>query len=183
MLIEAYQALGSTIFHLGELGAAQVYMEQSLTLYDTQHHRSLVFLSGRESGVAGLSLTAFVLWHLGYPDQALQKSKAARTLAQELSHLFLVAAARVLAAMLHQLRRDRRTGVDVAREALQGADVPGPLLQHLKLPVKAVFLNAQRAFPETGEEAHQAGFAPPPGKHRAHRAHARTGIDYLTSRS
>ena len=107
LLMEAYRALGSVSFHLGEFGAAQAHLEQSLILYDTQHHRSLVFLSGRESGVAGLSLAAFVLWHLGYPDQALQKSKAARTLAQELSHLFLVAAARVFAAMSHQLRRER----------------------------------------------------------------------------
>ncbi len=106
--MEAYRALGSASFHLGEFGAAQAHLEQSLILYDTQHHRSLVFLSGRESGVAGLSLAAFVLWHLGYPDQALQKSKAARTLAQERSHPYSLGAARVYAAaLLHQLRRER----------------------------------------------------------------------------
>ena len=64
-----------------------------------------------------------VLWHLGYPDQALQKSNAARTLAQELSHPFSLAAARVYAAMLHQLRRERaltqewaEAGITLARE-------------------------------------------------------------------
>ena len=123
LLMEAYRALGSTLFHLGEFGAAQAHLEQSLTLYDAQRHHSHVFLYGIEPGVFGLSYAALVLWHLGYPDQALQKSKAARTLAQELSHPFSVAAARVFAAMLHQLRRDRpltqewaEAGITLARE-------------------------------------------------------------------
>ena len=78
LLVEAYRALGSTLFHLGEFGAAQAHLEQSLTLYDAQRHHSHVFLyGGIEPGVFGLSYAALVLWHLGYPDQALQKSDAA----------------------------------------------------------------------------------------------------------
>jgi predicted ATPase/class 3 adenylate cyclase len=123
LLVEAYQALGYTLFHMGELGAAQAHLEQSLTLYDAQHHRSLVFLDGREPGVIVLFLAARVLWHLGYPDQALQKSEAAYTLAQELSRPFILAAARVLTALTHQLRRDRsltqewaEAGISLAHE-------------------------------------------------------------------
>ena len=87
--------------------AAQAHLAQGLTLYDAQRHHSHMFLYSMEPGVVGLSYAAWVLWHLGYPDQALQKSKAARTLAQELSHPFSLAAARVFAAMFHQLRRER----------------------------------------------------------------------------
>src|SRR5262249_7211639 len=36
LLAEAYWALGLTLFHLGEIGAAQAHLEQSLTLYDAQ---------------------------------------------------------------------------------------------------------------------------------------------------
>jgi tetratricopeptide (TPR) repeat protein len=82
LLLEAYRALGSALFHLGELGAAQVHLEQSLTLYDAQRHRSSVFLYGREPGVVGRSFAALVLWHLGYPDQARQQSATACTLAK-----------------------------------------------------------------------------------------------------
>src|SRR5215213_5440744 len=73
LLVEAYRALGSTLFNLGEFGAAQTHLEQGLTLYDAQRHHSHVFLYGRETGVFGLSYAALVLWHLGYPDQARQK--------------------------------------------------------------------------------------------------------------
>jgi class 3 adenylate cyclase/predicted ATPase len=106
LLQEAYRALGSTLFHLGEFGAAQAYLEQGLTLYDAQRYHSHVFLYGIEPGVFGLSYAARVLWHLGYPDQALQQSEAARTLAQELSYPYSLAAARGSAAMTHQLRRE-----------------------------------------------------------------------------
>ena len=79
-----------------------------MTLYDAQRHSSQVFLyGGIEPGVFGLSYTAWVLWQLGYPDQALQKSEAARTLGQELPYPFSLAGALILAAMLHQFRRER----------------------------------------------------------------------------
>jgi predicted ATPase len=100
--------LGGTLFHLGEFGSAREHLTQSLTLYDAQRHHSHVFLyGGMEPGIFGLSSAALVLWYLGYPDQALQKSEAARTLAQELSYPFSVATAWVFAALSYQLRRDR----------------------------------------------------------------------------
>ncbi len=108
LLAEAHWALGSTFFNLGEFSAAQAHLEQSLTLYDARrHHLPEFFYGGTERRVVGLSFAGLVLWHLGYPAQALQKNKAACTLAQELSHPFSLAAARVFAALLHQRHRDR----------------------------------------------------------------------------
>jgi hypothetical protein len=43
---------------------------------------------------------------LGYPDQALQRSQEALTLARELAHPFSLAYALFFAAVLHQLRRE-----------------------------------------------------------------------------
>ncbi len=123
LLVEASWALGSLFFHLGEFSAAQVRLEQGLILYDAQRHHSHVFLYGMEPGVSGLSNAALVLWHLGYPDQALQKSEAARTLAQERSYPFSLTGAQVFAALLHQLRQERlltqewaEAGIILARE-------------------------------------------------------------------
>src|SRR5262249_30514203 len=118
LLVQAYWALGGTFFNLGEFGAAQVYLEQSLTLYNAQHHRSHVFLYGIEPGISGLCYAALVLWQLGYPDQALQQSEAAYTLAQERSHPYSLAAAQVFAARLHQLRRDRALTQEWAEAAI-----------------------------------------------------------------
>ena len=49
---------------------------------------------------------AWVLWQLGYPEQALKRSHEALSLAQELSHPFSLALALNFAAMLHQSRRE-----------------------------------------------------------------------------
>jgi predicted ATPase len=123
LLAEAYRALGGTLFQLGEFNAARAHLEQGLTFYDSQRHHPHEFLYGMEPGVFGLSFAAWVLWHLGYPDQAQQKSKVACTLAQELSYPYSLAAAWVFAAMLHQLRRERalthewaEAGLTLARE-------------------------------------------------------------------
>ncbi len=123
LLMEVYLLLGNTLFHLGEFGASQAHMEQCLTLYDAQRHHSHGFFYGIERGVVGLTQAARVLWHLGYPDQALQKSAASRTLAQELSRPFIMAGHRVYAAMWHQFRRERllthewaEAGITLARE-------------------------------------------------------------------
>ena len=48
------------------------------------------------------------LWWLGYPDQALQRSHEALTLARELAHPFSVVSALFFAAWLHHLRRERQ---------------------------------------------------------------------------
>jgi predicted ATPase len=106
--MEAYRSLGITLFHLGEFGAAHAHLEQSLALYDAQRDHSHFFLySILEPGVFSLSFAALVLWHLGYPDQALQKSMAARALGQERSYPYSLGGARLYAAVSHQLRRER----------------------------------------------------------------------------
>jgi predicted ATPase len=51
---------------------------------------------------------ALALWSLGYPDQALKKSREALTLAGELSHPYSLAAALYYAAMFHQDRREEQ---------------------------------------------------------------------------
>jgi class 3 adenylate cyclase len=76
LLVEAHYALGLTLFNLGEVAAAKEHFEQVIALYDPQQHRSYAFLyGGFDPGVLALSYAAWVLWLLGYPDQALKRSQ------------------------------------------------------------------------------------------------------------
>ena len=106
LLLEAHFALGGLLNYLGEFAAAQAHYEQGITLYDSQQHRAHAFRYGQDPGVFCRGYAAVTLWWLGYPDQALQRSHEALTLAQELAHPFSLAYALVFAAWLHQLRRD-----------------------------------------------------------------------------
>ena len=58
------------------------------------------------------------LWLLGYPDQALQRSHEALTLAQELAHPLSLAYALDCAAMLHQFRREAQAAQERAEAAM-----------------------------------------------------------------
>jgi predicted ATPase len=65
----------------------------------------LAFLyGGYDPGVGCLCKAALNLWHLGYPDQALKRSHAALTLAQELAHPHSLAIALNWAIWVHQFR-------------------------------------------------------------------------------
>src|SRR4030095_4979852 len=92
------------LFHLGELTQARVNLEQGIALYDPQQHLSAAFQYGQDTGMAGRSYVALVLWHLGYPDQALQQCREALLLAEEPVHPFSLAYALGLATRLHQIR-------------------------------------------------------------------------------
>jgi predicted ATPase/class 3 adenylate cyclase len=102
-LLRAHNTLGVTLFYLGELASAREHLEQGIALYSPQQ-RSLAVV--QDPMVACLSYMAWVLWYLGYPDQALKRSHEALTLAQELSHPYSMAQALFFAAELHHLRQE-----------------------------------------------------------------------------
>jgi predicted ATPase len=106
LLLEAHYALGNTLNYLGELAAAQASLVQGIALYDRQQHSAHTLLYSQDPGVACLSYAAQTLWLLGYPEQALQRSHEALTLAQEVAHPLSLAYALFFAAWLHQLRRE-----------------------------------------------------------------------------
>jgi predicted ATPase len=106
LLLLAHRVLGQTLAFLGEFSTAQVHLDQGITLYNPEQHRSLASLYGQDQGVICRSWAALALWCLGYPDQALRRSREALTLAQELAHPFSLAYAICFAGMFCQLRRE-----------------------------------------------------------------------------
>jgi predicted ATPase len=61
---------------------------------------------------------ALVLWHLGYPDQALKRIHNALTLAHELSHPYTLGDLLGYATLLHQYRREARRVQEQAEAVL-----------------------------------------------------------------
>jgi predicted ATPase len=104
--LEAYHALGQTFFHLGEFALAWENCEQGYAIYDPQQHHSHVFLYGTDPGIACLFWGSLALWFLGYPEQALQRSQTALSLAKELSYPLDLAYAFQGVASVHQYRRE-----------------------------------------------------------------------------
>jgi predicted ATPase len=106
LLQEAHLMLGGTLLYLGELISARAYLGRGMALYDPHRCRSWTLSGVNDPGVACLSWTSWMLWLLGYPDQALSRSQEALTLAQKLSHPYSLGVALFYAAALHRCRRE-----------------------------------------------------------------------------
>ena len=65
-----------------------------------------------------LAQVAVVLWCLGYPEQALQKSREALCLAHKLGHPFSTGWVLICAAWLHQLRQEPQEAQGQAEAAI-----------------------------------------------------------------
>ena len=108
-------ALGAALFHLGELVSAREHHERVIALYAPQRRPPRAV---QDPGVGSRSYMAWILWYLGYADQALERSREAVTLAQELSHPFSLAVALDLAAWLQQCCRERQAVQEQAEAAM-----------------------------------------------------------------
>ena len=105
-LLVARQALGTTLYFLGEFVEARAHLEQGVALCDSRRHRSRAILYGQDPGVICLSTLGRTLWTLGYPDDALKKLHESMALAGQMSHPFSLAFALYFAAVVHQYRRE-----------------------------------------------------------------------------
>lgn len=107
LLVVAHRALGVPLGQLGEFIRAREHFEQGIALYDLRQYRSPALrYGGYDPLMACLFWSAWVSWHLGYPDKALQRIHEALTLAEGLSSPPNLVAALSITNMTHQCRRD-----------------------------------------------------------------------------
>jgi class 3 adenylate cyclase/predicted ATPase len=118
LLLVAHRALGTTLLWQGEMPLAREHLEQGIALYDPQQHRPLAFVYGMDVGMTCRIFAAWVLWLLGYPDQALQRGQEGITLAHESSHPYSLSFALAFTADLHQLRREWRLAQERAEASM-----------------------------------------------------------------
>jgi predicted ATPase len=81
-------------------------MEQGIALYDPTRHGSHASLYGQDPGISCRSIGAVALWLLGFPDQAVDRSREGIALCAESRHPNTLALARFYASFLGQYRRE-----------------------------------------------------------------------------
>ncbi|MGE4095847.1 MAG: adenylate/guanylate cyclase domain-containing protein [Candidatus Binatia bacterium] len=118
LLVEAHRALGNILYFLGELASARLHLEQVMALYAPQRDYSLAVFYVIDPAVSAASYNAWALWLLGYPDQALQRSQEALSLARTLDHPFSLALAQMFVPVLHQFRQEVERTQERAEEGI-----------------------------------------------------------------
>ncbi|NJN98762.1 MAG: AAA family ATPase [Anaerolineales bacterium] len=108
LLLPAELCLGITAFFKGEFSCAQEHFSRGAAYYDPQQQQAQARRFGQDAISTCLTQSALALWHLGYPDQALQESREAVALAQKSEHPFSLALTLSYAGWLYQLCREPR---------------------------------------------------------------------------
>jgi predicted ATPase/class 3 adenylate cyclase len=111
LLLGAHYSLGVTLANVGAFAPARTYLERGIALYDSQPHATPHTILGamRNYGVSFRTLVVEILEALGYPDQAVQRSQEALTMAHALARPFDLVAALRFSARLHAHRREWQT--------------------------------------------------------------------------
>jgi tetratricopeptide (TPR) repeat protein len=108
--IEAHHTLWPTLFSMGQTQAALVHIERGIALYDRERHAALVSYSGHDAGACCRFHLALARWIGGYPQRALDASKDAMRLAEELHHPLTIMLTAYFAAVVHLMRGERTAG-------------------------------------------------------------------------
>jgi DNA-binding SARP family transcriptional activator/predicted ATPase len=105
----AHHVMGWLLVCLGQFAAALDHAEYVMDLYAPQRRHAAAVFYGIDVGVQCLAWASGALWFLGYPDQALKRSRKALALAQELDHPYSLADAQSTGGtMVHLYRRDHQ---------------------------------------------------------------------------
>lgn len=123
-------AMGDTLYWQGEFAVAREHLERVRKLYRTDHHENHIAEFGEDAGITSGAYLSWVLWYLGYPDQARLASEQTLALARQLGHPYSLAYALTFATILHCRLRQPEEILALARETLDLANEHGfPLWQ------------------------------------------------------
>jgi len=116
-LVLAHHSSGRNLLVGGRFTLARSHLEATLGLYDPISHRALVHQTGIHPQNNAQSLLGTVLFCLGFPDQALERSNAAIVEARRLAHLPSLAVSLALGTRLLSLVGDN-TALDKLADEL-----------------------------------------------------------------
>jgi predicted ATPase len=119
MLQIAHGAMGMTLFHIGEAQRAAGHFRSALSLDDPARPLApLPAAGGIDPAVSYFSYQSWVLWHLGYPEQALKSASQAVARAHTLSHPHTAAFANGYLANLRVVRREFTALAEIAEQQI-----------------------------------------------------------------
>jgi predicted ATPase len=89
IMMEALFMLGVTSYYRAEFAGARACHEKAVADFDDRERTKFwSSYTGHNAGVTHRCYLALVLWHLGYPDQALQVAREALELARRIGHAY-----------------------------------------------------------------------------------------------
>jgi tetratricopeptide (TPR) repeat protein len=157
--VHGYLVLGANTGLLQDFGAGLEILDKGIAVFEHQPRDFRPFQLGNNPGIVCYTTSAFYLYWLGYPDQAVKRADRAIELAQELNHPFTMAYALFHTGNLHLWRGETRLAEDRAQAMLEIAMEHG--FQIWEALATILLGSAQMRQAETGAgfEKIEQGFA------------------------
>jgi tetratricopeptide (TPR) repeat protein len=151
LLIEAHRALGVTLVEMGELTSALTHLDEVPDLLGTRGDSYFSF-TGQDPLVVCYCFAARALWSLGFPEQALNRMRAALERARKIQHPQSSVIAAHFAAILHQLRSEPSQCKEHAETAIALSEEHGLELWLSLANVDLGWVEAEQGLVEMGLE-------------------------------
>ncbi len=103
---EGHLRIGTNLVSLGQVDEGLEHLERAIGLFDPGQRASGRLRLGASPGIVPCTTSAFVLWSIGRPDQAVERGAQALRIAEELGHPYSAAYALFHVAFLDMWRRD-----------------------------------------------------------------------------
>lgn len=113
--LDALFSLSFTLFFMGEFAASLGFAERAIAL-DSRTDQTMPY--EQNAAIGCLAVASLALWALGFPDQALGRSREAVAQARRLAQPFNIARSLAWASLLLLLRGDWGAGARSAEEAI-----------------------------------------------------------------
>ena len=156
-LAGAHTLLGAADFNAGRLVSAEQHLACALSLYDAAQSQALGTAYGENIEVPLQAYRALVLWHRGFPRQALQASRAALASARRLRLPAPMAFALGMAAWLHRLRGEADSAGGLATRLRDLATAEGFPFWRAQATFELGWVAAARGHTDEGRALMQDG--------------------------
>ena len=120
--VQSKWAVANILCHQGEMETAVRQMDDCRAEYDQIDHRPSAV---QDPGVMCLCYSAWALWQLGFPDQALQRVLAVVDRAEQLKHKFSVGEAYGFRAAIQHFRGENEAALQSAERAIEVCEDSG----------------------------------------------------------
>ncbi len=123
--LHGYLVVGASTGFRSELRAGLEMLDKGIALFEREQHTLRPFQQGNNPGVVCYTTSAFFLWLLGYPEQALQRANRAFEMVTKLNHPFSMAYVLFHTALLHMWRGEPELARSRVKEMMEVAEEYG----------------------------------------------------------
>lgn len=153
--LQSRWAIANIVMHQGDFVAAVEQMDQCLNIYETLTHRSGAV---QDPGVMCLCYSAWGLWEMGHPEQALHRAVRAVDLANALRHSFSMGVAFGFRSTVHHFRGEFDDALLWAERAIEVCDDAGFVVWLAHAKVMHGRILAELGEPARGVEEMKVGY-------------------------